>query len=93
MAFSSLTSHFIKHNAASGDLLDVSEPAAKTILPANIEDVEELDFDEIHVVALFKNVSRPILVSEYRQICSDRRLVSSILELDQEGPQALRSVK
>lgn len=39
--------------AASDDCLDVAEPVAAIILPADFETAEELDFDGMDGIALF----------------------------------------
>lgn len=54
MASSPKASHLTQRQTTLDDPLDVPEPAAATVLPADVQNAEELDYDKTGVVALFK---------------------------------------
>lgn len=51
MLYSPLTIHLTKCDAVPGDRPEVSEPAIATVLPADLKNEEEFDFDKTDVIA------------------------------------------
>lgn len=54
MAFSHINSHTRNWDTISDDCVNVPEPAVATVLPSDVKNTEELDFDKTDVIALFK---------------------------------------
>lgn len=54
MTFPPVISHFTQRNATLDQRLDVPEPVAVTVLPANDKNAEEVQFDQTDAIALFK---------------------------------------
>lgn len=53
MSYFTVSSSVTPHNPSLGDCLDEPEPTATTVLLADLKHLEELDFDETDVLALF----------------------------------------
>lgn len=57
MSPSSLKCHSTQRDAALQDPLDVPEPAAMTVLPAEVQSAEELNLNEMDVIPMSKEES------------------------------------